>query len=120
MASDDLSVRRKALAQGEAQLALGCVSHNYFHFYQMAIDVALELGEWEEAERYACALERYTAQEPLPWTNFVIARGRALVRFGRNERGDRLRSELQALRDDAAQSHLKAALPRIEASLAAF
>jgi tetratricopeptide (TPR) repeat protein len=120
MASDDLSVRRKALAQGEAQLALGCVSHNYFHFYQMAIDVALELGEWEEAERYACALERYTAQEPLPWTNFVIARGRALVRFGRNERGDQLRSELQALRDGAAHSHLKTALPRIEASLAAF
>ncbi|HEX7812570.1 MAG TPA: BTAD domain-containing putative transcriptional regulator [Burkholderiales bacterium] len=120
IASDDTAVRRKALAEGEAQLALGCVSHNYFHFYNMAIDVALELGEWAEAERYAGALERYTAREPLPWTNFVIARGRALARFGRNERGDNLRQELLVLRDGAAQSRLQTALPRIEASLAAF
>jgi len=56
----------------------------------------------------------------LPWTGFVIARGRALARFGRSERGENLRTELQSLRDDATQSRLKTALPRIEASLAAF
>lgn len=120
LANDDLSVRRSALARGEEQLALGCVSHNYFHFYQLAIDVALELGEWDEVERYATALESYTAREPLPWTGFVIARGRALARFGRSERGENLRTELQSLRNDATQSRLKTALPRIEASLAAF
>lgn len=120
LANEDLSVRRKALAKGEEQLALGCVSHNYFHFYQLAIDVALELGEWDEVERYADALERYTAREPLPWTSFVIARARSLARFGRNERGETLRAELQSLRDGAMRSRLQAALPRIEASLAAF
>jgi tetratricopeptide (TPR) repeat protein len=120
LANEDPLVRRKALAKGEEQLALGCVSHNYFHFYQLAIDVALELGEWDEVERYANALEHYTAREPLPWTSFIIARGRALARFGRNERGANLRAELQSLRDNAARSRLQTALPRLEASLAAF
>jgi len=120
LAAEDATIRRKALAQGEALLALGCVSHNYFHFYQMAIDVAMELGQPEEMLRYAAALERYTAREPLPWTDFVIARGRALARYLRKERDGQLNDELRSLRDSAVQSQLAIALPRIEAALAGF
>src|SRR5690606_13934174 len=57
LANDDAAVRRKALARGEELLALGCVSHNYFHFYQMAIDVAMDLDDPDEMLRYAEALE---------------------------------------------------------------
>ena len=120
LAADDEAVRRKALARGEEQLALGCVSHNYFHFYQMAIDVAMELGQPEEMLRYAAALERYTAREPLPWTDFAIARGRALARYLRKERDANLNEELLSLRASAVQSQLATALPRIEAALAGF
>ncbi len=120
LAGEDTTVRRRALASGEEQLALGCVSHNYFHFYQMAIDVAFELGQPEEMLRYAEALERYTAREPLPWTDFVIARGRALARYLRNERDAKLNAELRSLRDSARGFSLMTALPRLEAALAAF
>jgi DNA-binding SARP family transcriptional activator len=119
LVNDDEAVRREALAKGEAQLALGCVSHNYFHFYQMAIDVAHQLGEPAEMLRYADALERYTAAEPLPWTDFVIARGRALARHARQERDAVLDADLRALRDNALRLDLRNALPGIEAALAA-
>jgi hypothetical protein len=120
LANQDEGVRRKALAKGEEQLALGCVSHNYFHFYQMAIEVAQEMGEPEEMLRYAEALERYTSREPLPWTDFVIARGRALARYLANERDAKLGSDLRSLRDSALRHDLRMALPGIEAALAAF
>lgn len=117
LANDDAAVRRKALARGEELLALGCVSHNYFHFYQMAIDVAMDLDDPDEMLRYAEALERYTAREPLPWTEFVIARGRALARFLRNERDAGLAEELKTLRETALRAQQMVALPRIEAAL---
>src|SRR5262249_17401274 len=113
-------VRRQALAMGEEQLALGCVSHNYFHFYQMAIDVAFELGEPAEVLRYAAALERYTAREPLPWTDFVIARGRALARYMANERDARLGSDLRSLHESAVRLDRKTALPHLETALASL
>lgn len=120
LAGEDEALRRRALARGEEQLALGCVSHNYFHFYQMAIDVAFELGRPDEMLRYADALEHYTAREPLPWTDFVIARGRALARYLRKERDAKLNAELSALRDKASDARMATALPKIEAALAAF
>jgi tetratricopeptide (TPR) repeat protein len=120
LANDDETVRREALARGEEQLALGCVSHNYFHFYQLAIEVAQQLGQPEEMLRYAQALEQYTAREPLPWTDFIIARGRALARHLGTERGGSLRSDLNALRDSAIRFELKTSLTGIEAALAAF
>jgi tetratricopeptide (TPR) repeat protein len=120
LASDDEDVCRKALARGEAQLALGCVSHNYFHFYQIAIEVAREMGQREEMLRYADALERYTAQEPLPWTGFVIARARALARYLGNDRSAGLKSDLHVLRESADRIGLRMALPGIDDALAAF
>lgn len=120
LANEDPARRKRALALGEQQLASGCVSHNYFHFYENAIDVTLQLGEWGEAERYAAALEHYTRREPLPWTGFVIARGRALVRFGRGERGPDLKAELQSLRDNADRTCFRSAIAAVDAALAAF
>jgi class 3 adenylate cyclase/tetratricopeptide (TPR) repeat protein len=120
LANDDAGVRGQALARGEEQLALGCVSHNYFHFYQLAIEVAHQLGRPDEMLRYAGALERYTAREPLPWTDFIIARARALARHLGRERDGRLRAELDALRERAVQVGLGTALAGIEAALAAF
>ena len=73
----DAKERRAALAEGEALLQNGGVGHNYFEFYGAAIDTSLKSENWEEAERYAAALEDYTRQEPLALCDFLIARGRA-------------------------------------------
>jgi hypothetical protein len=58
--------RRRALAEGEAIIRRGAVGHNPLRFYRNAIETALELADWEEAERYADALAAFTRPEPLP------------------------------------------------------
>jgi DNA-binding SARP family transcriptional activator/tetratricopeptide (TPR) repeat protein len=73
------------LTEGETLLARDCVSHNYFEFYNLGIEVALRLGELERAARYASALDAYTRDEPLPWAAAIVDRGRALVAAARNE-----------------------------------
>src|SRR6266550_3399124 len=75
--------RRDALAAAERLLEQGGVGHSELQFYVSAIDGALEQREWSEAERYASALEDYARAEPVPWTDFFIARGRALAAAGR-------------------------------------
>ena len=49
---------------------------------------------------------------------FTIARGLALARFGRGERGAELRAALAELREVATRAELNSALPAIEAALA--
>src|SRR5262249_53577655 len=61
--------RRRALAEFEALLARGSIGHNQLRAFPDAIDVALELSDWDEAQRYASQLEAYTRVEPLPWSD---------------------------------------------------
>jgi tetratricopeptide (TPR) repeat protein len=76
--------RRAALAEGEALIVCGCVGHNQLRFYPMAIDVALELSEWDNAERYARELETFCAPEPLPWSSYFVERARLLAAVARD------------------------------------
>jgi hypothetical protein len=93
--TNDPDTRRWALAEGEKILARSCVFHNYFWFYRDAIEVSLRTEDWGAVERYASALEQHTHAEPVPWTSFFVARGRALAAYAR---GNRDRATLQALR----------------------
>lgn len=111
--------RRAALAEGERLLAAGCVSHCYLHFYQLAIDVALKERRWDEAERYSGALEEYFRREPVPWSRYFAARGRALAAFGRGARDAGTLAALRKLAAEARQRELAPALAPIEAALAA-
>jgi hypothetical protein len=117
--ADDSAVREAALDEGEAALREGSVSHNYFWFYRYAIDALLSVNDWEGFERYAAALEDYTRDEPLGWTDFFIARGRALAAFGRGKRDDATVTEIQRLRDEAKRVGLGPALPALEEALSA-
>jgi tetratricopeptide (TPR) repeat protein len=119
LVTSDREKRRRALAEAESILRAGAVSHNYLHFYQIAIDVALGDNAWGEAERYAAALEEYTRAEPLPWAEFFIARGRALARFGEGGGNPQLLAILSRLREEAERVGLGAALPAIRAALCA-
>jgi class 3 adenylate cyclase/tetratricopeptide (TPR) repeat protein len=117
--TDDAEERSAALAEGEALLAAGSVSHNYMFFYHAAIETALRAADWTAAERYAAALDDYTRPEPLAWPEFMIARGRALAAWGRGDRDAAAIERLEALRDRAEQTGLRTALPAIEAALGA-
>jgi class 3 adenylate cyclase/tetratricopeptide (TPR) repeat protein len=110
--------RRRCLEDGEVLLRAGCVGHNYLAFYPDAIQVALDDGDWDAVEGYASALEDYTSPEPLPRTDFFIARGRALAAFGRGARDPASVAELRRLRDQAEQTGLKMALPALDRALA--
>jgi tetratricopeptide (TPR) repeat protein len=109
--------RRRALARGEELLARPCVSHNHLHFHQWAIEVALELKDWDAALRYAQLLESYTRAEPFPFADLVIRRGRLLAQWGGGLHGDERFGALRALRAEAAGLGLMAAVPRLDTAI---
>lgn len=118
-ATDDENERFEALSEGERLLAQGCVGHNYFEFYIDGMEGGLERQDWALVDRYASALEAYTRFEPLPRTDFFVARGRALAANGRGDREDATVVKIQQLRDEAARIGLKSALPALDQVLAA-
>ena len=119
LATSDPDERRWALQTGERYLSQGSVGHNHLYFYPVAIDVMLSEGDWDEAERYAAALEDFTRSEPLPWSEFFIARGRALATWGRGRREPELVAELQRLRSEGERLSLTTALPAMDEALKA-
>ncbi len=117
LASDDPKQRRIALEEGEALLGSKTLSHSYLFFYQDAMEVCLQMAEWDQVERYATALEDYTSDEPLPWSNLLIARGRTLSAHGRGSRDNATMRDLQLLCEEAKRVNLKAVIPALEAAL---
>lgn len=116
--SSDEAERRQALAEGEALLAKGSISHNHFDFHACAIDASLESRDFAAVDRYCAVLERYTAAEPIPWSDLAIERGRLLARHGRGETGAELRTSLQVLREQTARLGFKVWLPALDAAMA--
>ena len=119
LVTEDPERRRSVLSEGEAILRSGSVSHNHFWFYRDAIEVSLNIGDWEGVERYAVALEDYTRPEPLPWCDFFIARGRALAAFGGGRRDGEILAELERLRGQAERAGIRTAIPGLDAALRA-
>jgi tetratricopeptide (TPR) repeat protein len=109
--------RRSALSEAEELLCGDSVSHNFLGFYPDAMETCLQMADWNEVDRYAQALEGYTSAEPLPYTDFFIARGRALAAFGRGYRDDATMQELQRLRDEAKHIGLEIAIPALDKAL---
>ncbi|MER9107506.1 tetratricopeptide repeat protein [Mesorhizobium sp. M0848] len=70
----DTTRRKVILAKGEALLASGCIGSNHLWFYRDAIDACLNNDDTTEALRFAAALKRYTAHEPMVWTDTVVRR----------------------------------------------
>jgi tetratricopeptide (TPR) repeat protein len=117
--TEDRDECRRALAEAESILESGCVAHNHFWFAQTAIDHALAIGEWGEAERYATRLAAYTREQSLPGPDFLIARGRALAAWGRGTRTENLVAEIGRLHDLAVLHGLKLLASGLDRALAA-
>lgn len=119
-ATDDPAERAAALAEGDALLAAGTVAHNVFFFLRGAIDLALETGDYEAAERRAAALESFTRPEPLPWADYLVRRARALAAFGRGRRDADLAAELRQLAELARAGGYRTSAAALDATLAGF
>jgi tetratricopeptide (TPR) repeat protein len=102
----DADVARRALVEGETLIVEGCVGHNQPSFYRDAIYVSPSHGDCDEAERYARALADFAGDAHRPLVEGILARARALTRFGRGERGVALDAELRALRDACVRGGL--------------
>ncbi len=118
LAAEDPAEQQKALSEGENILGEGCVGHNHLWFYRDAIEAALSARDWRAVDRYVAALAAFTEPEPLPWSNFFIARGRTLADFGCGRRDDSMLGELRHLRNQAGQAGLKLSVEAIEQALA--
>jgi class 3 adenylate cyclase len=106
--------RRRWLTEAEAELVRGSVSHNHIWVREMEIDVFLDLGDWDAVEEACERLRAYTAAEPLPLPDLRIARGKALARHGRGERGAVIAADLAELRDRIVAAKVNADLPAVE------
>ena len=114
----DPAARLEVLQEAEEILRDNCVSHNYFYLYRDGMEIHLHSGEWDRVEYFAQALEDYTRGEPLPWSDFFIARDRALAAYGKGETGDGATAKLTRLRDVAEAVGFNTALPALERALA--
>lgn len=116
-ATDDPALRESAMAEAEAILDAGSVSHNHLWFHRDAMELALTTGDWDRAERYAAALEAYTRAEPLPWSDLHIARARALAAFGRGRRDANILGTIRHLRDESRRVGLALTARALDAAL---
>ncbi len=117
LVSGDPERSRKAMREAEEILTGDCVGHNYLAFYKLAMEISVRLEDWDEVNRFADALEAYCRPEPLPRSDFYIARGRALAKYGRGERGNDTMQALTRLREQAEQIGLMSALAGIDRAM---
>jgi tetratricopeptide (TPR) repeat protein len=115
----DAAVREQALAEGEHLLRASVSSHNYLYFYRDAMEVSLAMGDDERLARYALALEQFTAAEPLPWSDFFIARARLLATYARGHRDPETMGRIEALYRRGREAGYHFATEALEQALAA-
>jgi class 3 adenylate cyclase/tetratricopeptide (TPR) repeat protein len=88
------SERQAHIAQARAILKAGAPIHNHMYFNNHMMTASLKRQEWEAAESFAQAMADYTAKEPFPWADLLIARARILIRVGRGEHSEAAKAEL--------------------------
>lgn len=99
--SQDAAEARRLNDEAEQRLEAGAISHNHFEYRALAIDGAIERGEWQDAIRQCAALRRYMADEPSPFYEFVARRGEALAALGSGAGAPDLPARIRALADEA-------------------
>ena len=108
--------RASALDEGERVLAGGVVGHNIIFFNRWAIEACIAAKDWAGVQRYATALEQGLAEEPLPMSNFLVARARAIAAAGRGRKDE---TELRRLLGEANRIGWRVVVPSLETALAA-
>jgi hypothetical protein len=106
LATADDDERRAARAEGKTLLNSSSMGHNHFDFREDGIDTCLQIGDWDGVDWFTSHLCDYTRDEPLPFSEFNVARATALAEFGRGDGGDDLLTRLEELSDQAGSSKL--------------
>jgi len=109
--------RLPALAEGRSILRSGCLAHNALWFYRDGIEAHIKAGDPDAARADATALELFTRDDPLPWSQAFVARARALADYIDGRRDEALFEELRQVRSLGESSGLNVALPAIDAAL---
>ncbi len=109
--------RVAALSEGEAIVANGCLAHNALWFYRDAIEAHLQARDLDGMRSCASALAKHTLADPLPWSELIIDRGRALAEFHGGRRDRVLLETLHRLRAEAERAGLNASIPEIDIAL---
>lgn len=117
LATDSLLRRQEVLTEAQSLLDRGCVSHNYFWFYRDAIEVSLIDQDWEAADMFSDRLSQYFDREPMPWSTFVVRRGRVLAKFGRGLRTVEVKEEVDTLLDLGRGLRMNSAIEQLENAL---
>ena len=117
LATDDPKRREEALREAQAILDRGCVGHNYLRFYRDAIEVSLAMKDWDRADHYATALDKYFRDEPVPWASFIIEQCHAVAELGRGRGTTALLAQIERLREETARLGMRRDLALLEAAL---
>jgi tetratricopeptide (TPR) repeat protein len=97
----DPARQRAAFERGEALLRETGLSHNHIWFRLYAIEWALENRDWAEIERQTGRLLQYTAAEPLPFVELLIARAQAMMKLVRMPDDDDAITQFRAVCETA-------------------
>jgi hypothetical protein len=108
------------LAEGQALLEGGSLSHNHILYHLNAMELGLERQDGPLALRHAAALEAYTAAEPLPFTTLFIERARAVVDVWQDPENPEARLRLERIKETATDAGIMLAWPAPNASYAAL
>ena len=112
--TDDAEECKRSLDQAESLLHARAAAHNDLGFALEGLEACLERGDVARALRCADHLESAFAAEPVPFTQFLAARARALAAWAQGERSSALDSEIQRLIAQARDGGLLRHLPALE------
>ncbi len=115
--SQDTHAQDNAISEAEEIIASGCVGHNQPFFYRDAIEVMVSREDWVQVQRHADSLEAFSGQEGLPWSDFYVARARALASSNSDPKSSDSAHVLRLLRNEAVGFGLRSSLPAIEKAL---
>ena len=85
LVSDDPKERDQIVSEAEFELKKGCVAHNYFWFYQFAMQSAINNREWDRLEHFRKGLAFYDPEPQSLWSTFFTHRSQVLESYYRDQ-----------------------------------
>jgi predicted ATPase/class 3 adenylate cyclase len=116
----DASQADNYLAEAEAILAQGSMSHNHFWFRLDAMELGLKRADAQMVARHAMSLDQYISAEPPAWAQFHIRRCQLLSTVPNGDEKGKLRSDILELIEDAKKRNQRPAIASLNAALEAI
>jgi serine/threonine protein kinase/tetratricopeptide (TPR) repeat protein len=113
-ATSGVHEQNQILQKGIDLLNQGVPAFNHLWLYREAIEIAWEQKDFPRMLTYANALASFTAQEPFPWADFVVERGRVLAEVFQDNLDPEIRQRLRIVSEQASKHKLQWAIPALE------